>query len=202
MNTLPFFSIDEAKENALALNGAFQFYSLSYAPTADGGEAFPLGLQRTQELVAGVFGFERWSDLIRTLAVGNVHSVYSDSQGPAGEHYRKLTIRLSPLFSHEDAERRVYAALSYSAFGRCPTKRKWARRTMRQMPCKTVEQWHELQRLEAGYSYVTRYRSNRTAYEAALLRWEHEKNVAQLLGNPLPRKPRKPQERRMPRVRI
>ncbi|NMV40685.1 hypothetical protein [Ralstonia insidiosa] len=200
MHTLPFFSIAEARENALALNKAFQFYSLNRKSTAEGGEALPLGLQRTHELVAQIFGFKRWTDLIKALTVGNARPLYFDSQGSPEEHHRKLAARLLPLLSHEDAERRAFAALSYSSFGCCPVERKWAHHMMSLMPCKTVEQWHQLRMLEAGYSYVTRYRSNRTPYEEAMLRWEHEKNVAQLLGKPVPRKPHKPHERRVRRV--
>lgn len=196
MHTLPFLSIAEARENALALNKAFHFYSLNRKSTAEGGEALPLGLQRTHELVAQIVGFKRWPDLIKRLTVGNACTRYFDAQGSPAEHHRRLAAILSPLLSSEDAERRTFAALSYSAFGCCPAERKWAHQMMSLMPCKTVEQWHELQRLEAGYSYVTRYRSNRTPYEAELLRWEHKKNVAQVLGSAVPRKPHERRVRR------
>lgn len=200
MHTLPFFSIAEARENALALNKAFKFYSLNRKSAAEGGEALPLGLQRTRELVAQIVGFKRWPDLIERLTVGNACPLYFDAQGSPSEHHRRLAAIVSPLLSGEDAERRAFSALSYSAFGCCPAERKWAHQMMSLMPCKTVEQWQELRMLAAGYAYVTRYRSNRTPYEEAMLRWEYEKNVAQLLGKPVPRKPRKPHERRVRRT--
>ncbi|CAJ0700291.1 hypothetical protein LMG18102_03183 [Ralstonia mannitolilytica] len=199
MHTFPFSSVAEAKENASALHKAFRFYSLSYKPT-NGGEVLPLGLQRTRELVAKALGCKSWYDLVRILTLGKVRPVYFDSQGSTRLHYSSLVARLSPLLSHEDIERRLNAALSYSAFGCSLKERKWADHMMKLMPCKTVEQWHELQRLEAGYAYVTRYRSNRTPYEAKMLRWQHEKNVAQVLGTPIPPKPRKPHERRLHRT--
>ncbi|KVU55609.1 hypothetical protein WK68_24680 [Burkholderia ubonensis] len=192
MHILPFFSIAEAKENAVALQKAFQFYCLRYASAANDSEAHALGLQRTHKLIAKALGCINWNDLVGTLALKTRRPIYFDSNGSARAQHTELAARLLPFLSHEDKGRRVYAALSYSAFGCCPSARKSAYGMMKLMPCKTLDQWHQLQMLEAGYSHVTRYRSNRTAYECDLLRWEYDKKVAQILGTPVPRKPYKP----------
>lgn len=197
MHILPFFGIAEAKENALALHKAFQFYCLSYASAANDTEARPVGLQRTQEVIAKALGCINWCDLVGTLALTTRRPIYFDSNGSARAPHTELAARLLPFLSHEDKGRRVYAALSYSAFGCSPSARKSAYEMIKLMPCKTLDQWHQLQRLEAGYSYVTRYRSNRTIYEYDLLRWEYDKKVAQILGTPVPRKPRKPRSVRV-----
>lgn len=192
MHILPFFGIAEAKENALALQKAFQFYSLSYASAANGSEARELGLQRTHELIARALGCISWHDLVRTLALKRRRPIYFDSNVSARAQHMELAARLLPFLSHEDKDRRVHAALSYSAFGCCPSARKSAYGMMKLMPCKTLDQWHQLQILEAGYSHATRYRSNRTVYECDLLRWEYDKKAALILGTPAPRKPYKP----------
>jgi len=188
VHILPFHGIAEAKENASALQKAFQFYSLL---SVSGEDCLPstLGLQRTQEIMARALGCTGWRDLTRTVSLGRP-AAYFDSEDTAELRHTELAAKFLPFLEHEDKDRRIYAALSFSAFGCTPSARKEAISIMKLMPCGTVEQWHQLQMLESGYRHATRYNHGWPAEEAAMFHWQYEKRKATILGISAPPKPR------------
>jgi hypothetical protein len=62
--------------------------------------------------------------------------------------------------------------------------------------CNNIEQWQRLGVLEAGYAYATRYSRNMTPWQIRLLAYEHDRQVAEVLGKPKPRRPRRPKGER------
>jgi len=186
MHILPFCSIKEADENARALRSGFVFYSVW--GTEDNGGPARLGLQRTRMLIARGVGCTCWRDLSATLAIGG-RAVYCDSVGELNAIYQEIASRMARTLEDGSKLDKILAALHYSGFGRELAARKEAYSLMRLMPCKSLDQWHELQVLQAGYSYVSRYHCHRSAHEIAMLRWEYEKNVAKVMGTKAPRKP-------------
>lgn len=193
MHILPFYSIAEANENAVALQRAFDFYSVSGA--LDGtGAPVGLGLQKTRMLIANALGCTYWRDLIGALALGR-RPIYLDSAGDLSATYQAIASRIACALGDESKVDKVRAALHFSAFGCAPTARKKARSLVRLMPCKTIEQWQRLQLLAAGYAYVSRYNHGRSAYDLAMLRWQYEHTVAEVLGTRPPPKPRRPKRR-------
>ncbi|WP_459619003.1 hypothetical protein [Burkholderia sp. 3C] len=183
----PFRSIADARQSAFSLFRFFRFYSLEYVESD--GTRSKLGLQRVHLLVAMLFGYRQWSTLLRDI--GHTLNVsYFDENDSVEVMCRKFSDRLVPHLAHPDADR-VYWALRSSGFGCSPERRKISLQVMGLYGCDTVEQWHQLDMLARGYRYVTRYGHGRTLYDVEMIEWEYQKNVAQVLGKKVPRKPRR-----------
>ncbi len=183
----PFRSIVDARQSASSLFRACRFYSLKYVES-DGTHS-ELGLQRVQSLVAMLFGYRQWSTLTRDIG-HTLHAAYFDENDSVEAMCRKFADRLAPYLAHPEVNR-VYWALRKSGFGCSPDRRKLSLQVIGLYGCDTVEQWRQLDGLARGYRYVTRYGYGSTLYDAEMIEWEYQKNVAEVLGKKAPRKPRR-----------
>lgn len=174
MHTLPFFSVDEAKQNIRLLKHACDFYSLVQKK---GRKIMPCppGLQSLQEYCAKALGCTGWRDLVGSLSAHEPAPAYFDSADDLRERRNQLALALTAYLHHTDVNR-VYAALLCSEFGCSPSVRKLA--TIRYMPCKTVEQWQALESLRRGYERASRY--SRSIQESKSLRREYENRLKKL----------------------
>jgi hypothetical protein len=62
MNTLPFSTVEEARENLDLLKRTLEYFSIESRSPKTGAEKL-LGLQQTQRIVSNILGFARWEDL-------------------------------------------------------------------------------------------------------------------------------------------
>ncbi|MDR6449834.1 hypothetical protein J2794_005972 [Paraburkholderia terricola] len=137
----PFRSVADAEQTASTFLRACQFYSLKYIEP--GGAPGEVGLQRVHSLVALLFGYSQWPDLVRDIRQ-KLHASYFDENGSPEALHRKFADRLAPRLVHLDAGR-IYWALRTSGFGCGPERRKLGHQIMDLYQCETFEQWHKLE---------------------------------------------------------
>lgn len=188
MEKLPFRNTAEAEKNVSALYRAFQFYSLLDASDVTRAPTMPT-LHGIRAMVAKVLGFDDWACLTTSIASeGPVH--YYDWENYRTKIYSELALRLSSFLSHEDKERRIYAALALADFGCSPEPRMHADAQLGLFPCETVEQWWEICHIEAGFSKLNRYRGSVPEDVYLWRAWEKDVALAKVVGRFPPPKPR------------
>ncbi|MCB4359608.1 hypothetical protein [Quatrionicoccus australiensis] len=187
--TLPFSDISDAHDNATSLRRAFEFYGITHP----NGE--PVTVPDAKQLIAELYAFADWQTLAATLDTG-VPLQYYDGDGNSAEAHKALAAQLAPHLSAPDGATTIKTALLFAAFGCTPAARSQQQQLFGKMP-RTIQQWHEIERLANGYAYATRYSRGRTAYEMEMLRHHHDVAVAKVLGTQAPKPPKKPK----PRVR-
>lgn len=192
MRKLPFSCPQEAKENSYAAVRSFEFFNI-HTTNPDDGMPMRLGLQRIQDLIAKAFGFVQWIDLISTLNSEHL-TVYLDTKN-IEESHRAIAVLFSRILNSEHLAEKIKRALSFSAFGCSPKVRNNEYFLLYNLPCKTIDQWHELINLQSAYAYHSRYDNRRSEYENKMLKYWHDKAVAELLGTKLPSRPAKPRKK-------
>jgi len=187
VSSYPFGSIEELKQQARLLKNSFDFYSIRFS-----GAPENLSLQQTHELIAKAFGFMRWEDLTQRV-IGQCSVSYLDDRHTAETIHQAVAEKMHKWLGGDISVERIYNAIALAQFGRSVWFRDFATNFFRNLPknCKIAEQWGMILKLEAGYSYVSRYNYRRTPWENRLLEYEKQKALAQILGTPLPRKPRR-----------
>lgn len=186
MNSIPFRHVEEAKESARLLYRAFAFHQIHLPGAADS-----IGLQQTQELMARSFGCAGWKDLTRRVELQD-SVVYLNEGGSLRSSRDKLAEHLHAIIGAHVPLEAVRAAVGLAAVGCSGRERSHARRFFSVCPAKTAEQWGRLMQVEAVYSYHSRYNRGRTMYEISMLQYSRQAAVAEILGTPKPRKPRRP----------
>lgn len=188
MPPLPFRDAAEAADNATCLCSCLRFYSVF-----DGSSGKPLGLDQVQHLIAKYFSHRAWGELVRTLDLGHA-AAYLDSKDQ--DQKAVVALRFADLIGDRSAVERIKDAIGMAGFGNSPERRLELQRLFGSLRenFRTIEQWNEIDLINRGYHYVTRYPSRRSEYETRLMEYQRDKRVAEVLGLPLPRKPKRPSE--------
>jgi len=194
MIKLPFGSLEEANENITLLKKSFRFCMVRIPDTQD-MELVEVGHQRTQEHVAKAFGFCTWKNFAQAFN-GNYEVDYFNPPIDTKERRSALATKLSKSLNVPHLTERIERALAVSAFGCTHSVRFFGEALLNSELCKNinVEQWDELQALEAAHRRHSRYNHRLSTYEIKMNDYWREKAIAKILGNPPPRKPYKPRK--------
>lgn len=186
MNKLPFRSVEEAKENAKRLSRTLAFYLIHMPGSTD-----PIGLRQTQEIIAKLFGCLGWSALTTRLELRGRAAYLDDGGEDPGPMHLLLSSRLHEIIGGSDVPTtRIRAALSAAALGCSPLARREADNLFPRTPCKNIDQWQSLMQVHTGNRYVSRYNNHRTTFELEMIEYWRIKAEAEILGLPMPSKPR------------
>lgn len=196
MKILPFSSADEAEENVGLLHRSFSFLEICEIP-GDGTSPTRITLQRMTELVGRLFGYRTWDDL-KSAMLSRVDSEYLDSLPNYGAVRFELAVWIYQELGKGSPVETIDRALAISAFGRAPYARVPAQRFLMQMSGMTSRQWDRLIYLESNYARVMRYPMGRSTYELKMLEYHYRRDVAEVLGQALPKKPSRPRQRTGP----
>jgi hypothetical protein len=192
LNTLPFNCIEEAKENVSLLCRTFEFYSVKI-PSINGSPPIEIDTSRMQELIAKAFGYCDWATLTLSLASEKPPS-YINADICFDELYENLSKKIASYLNAELLTENIKRALSFAKFGYAPKVRSDADCYISCFQCKTLEQWKQLQVLQAAHTRATRYRRRMSPYESSMAQYWYDKAVAKVLGDKAPRKPRRRKE--------
>lgn len=184
MTTLPFASIEEAKDNGKRLHSLLAYHLINNPKT---DAAF--SLQQAYELMAKLFGFHGWPGLTDAIEAGYKVEYLDASRATA---HRELSARLIEMLSLKDLDslNRLYATFSACEFG-C-TERTREQAVSQHFYCKDYLQAGHIALLNHAYSRQCRYNNQRTPYEAQKLEYTYKLAVAKELGLTPPKKPRRP----------
>lgn len=190
MTTLPFASIEEAKDNGKRLHSLLG-YHLIKNPKTDAA----FSLQQAYEMMAKLYGFHGWPGLTVAIEAGSKVEYLDASRSTA---HRELSARLMAMLSLKDLEslNRIYAAFSSGEFG-C-TERIREQAVSQHFYCIDYLQAGRIELLNHGYNRQSRYNNQRTPYEAQKLEYTYKLAVAKELGLTPPKKPRYPKFARGP----
>jgi hypothetical protein len=192
VRTLPFSCIEEAKENVSLLCRTFEFYSVKI-PGVNGSPPIEIDTLRMQELIAKAFGYSDWAILTLSLSSEKPPS-YINTDICIDEIYGNLSKKIASYLNAEFLTENIQRAFSFAKFGCAPKVRSDAACYISCFQCKTLEQWKQLQVLQAAYTRATRYRRRMSPYESAMAQYWYNKAVAEVLGDKVPRKPRRRKE--------
>lgn len=190
-HVLPFYDRTEAEANAVALHTALEYHALGYGLSPEAESVSTPPLHRTCDLIGKAFGFTSWLELIRMLAPKDGRPPYFDSDDSEAIFHAELVDYFLPFFSHENKEERIRASLYMAAFGCSPAVRLQAYDNMIRMPWETVDEQLRIGTLRSGYHRATRYRQCRTPEDAEWFQWEYDAMVAEALGEPSLRRPKR-----------
>ena len=188
MHTLPFTCVEEAKENASLLCRTFEFYSVK-APGLNGSSSVEIDTLRMQELIAKAFEHPDFVALTLSLSSEKPAS-YLDTNICLDKIYEILSKKIAGYLNADLLTDNIQRAFSFAKFGCTPKVRSEAAHYISLFPCKTAEQWRQLQVLQAAYTRATRYRRRMSRYESDMAQYWFDKAVAEVLGDKVPRKPR------------
>jgi hypothetical protein len=192
VHALPFSCIEEAKENVSLLCRTFEFYSVKI-PSINGSPPIEIDTSRMQEFIAKAFGYCDWATLTLILASEKPPS-YIDMDICIDEIYENLSKRIASYINAEFLTENIQRAFSLAKFGCAPKVHSNADCYISYFQCKTLEQWKQLQVLQAAHTRATRYRRRMSPYESSMAQYWYDKAVAKVLGDKVPRKPRRRKE--------
>ena len=190
MNTLPFSTVEEARENLDLLKRTLEYFSIESRSPKTGAEKL-LGLQQTQRIVSNILGFARWEDLTACLEMGGMRVVYFDKSVVGSEAKRDFVNKFFLALNTRSSLERVDRALFFSGFGCEYEKRSVPRMLLDDKLINKIEKLWKVFDIQIVHSYHTRYNQNRTQYENDLLNWQYNYSIAEALETGLPKKPRK-----------
>lgn len=193
MYSLPFRSLDEAKQNASALHKEFAFFSLLRTPL-DGEPPQPFSLQQLHYVIARVMGCSGWTDLASRITL-NERAEYLDENGATEDSHRDLVKRFSVFVHHKDKTNRIYRSLHAIAFGCGSQARSKAPIGIQNRMWRVTDDFDkcsEVFLIRQGRIAMSRYDHLMSPYEAKILDWRVERKIALILGQKVPSKPRPP----------
>jgi hypothetical protein len=193
MTTLPFHSIEDAKEQAKNLCRVFAFCQIYWKPaplTATTSTVEKISLQQTHQLIAKICRCHSWDDLCRRIELSNT-SEYIDEKILKKDTVLRFANEFQRFIGDHNSIDLIVYALNYSNFACVPNQFLNRLVNSRIKSYKSAQQMWAVERIIKGFDFASRYDGLRTPHENAILRYNVEKRLAKVYGTRAPGKPRR-----------